>query len=132
MSQEKNRSDIHQMNAERGRKGESASPREVWIGVLTAAVVLGQAAPALGTDENPTPGFADRTLAALEWTVDLTLVRPLLVAQVAVGAVALAPIALLSAPGGVDNMYDAYDIFVGSRVQEAFQRDLGDFGARDE
>lgn len=109
-------------------------PWDMWIVLVALLAALGHAAPAWSQDEDaepPSESVSGRALATLEWAVDLAVIRPLSVLQVAVGAVAIVPVAVLSAPGGLDNVYDAYDTLVRAPTRDAFQRDLGDFGERD-
>ena len=57
---------------------------------------------------------------------DLAIVRPLL-ARLVAGCVLSGPVALLSLPGGVENVKDMIDIFVYQPYWDTFEEPLGKF-----
>ena len=60
-------------------------------------------------------------------TFDIIILRPLGAAALAVGIMALVPVALISAPGGRDSYREAEEMFVITPANAFFERPLGDF-----
>lgn len=58
---------------------------------------------------------------------DLLILRPIGVVSLAVGAAALLPVALLTAPNGRDSVETALELFVRAPMDDVFRRKLGDF-----
>ena len=58
---------------------------------------------------------------------DFTVLRPLGFAATLVGGAFFLPAALLTSPGGMESIEDAYEIFVTSQVEYTFKRPLGEF-----
>ncbi|MBW2385692.1 MAG: hypothetical protein JRG92_18830 [Deltaproteobacteria bacterium] len=86
--------------------------------LLTAALCCGLAGPAQ---------------AEIHWgeigagTFDVLVLRPLGALGTVVGFAMFIPAAILSAPGGKDNINSAWDLFVVEPADSAFRRSLGDF-----
>ena len=68
-------------------------------------------------------GFVDYAAAGF----DLVILRPLGLAALIVGSVALFPAAVMSLAGGEDATQTAVDLFVVDPWRDVFQRPLGDF-----
>ena len=58
---------------------------------------------------------------------DCTVLRPLGFATALVGGAFFLPAALLTSPGGMESVEDAYEVFVASPVEHTFKRPLGEF-----
>jgi hypothetical protein len=58
---------------------------------------------------------------------DVVILRPLGLAALAVGTVAFIPVAVLTAPDGLDSLQAALEIFVTTPAEWVFKRPLGDF-----
>jgi hypothetical protein len=71
-------------------------------------------------DENTGPSFG-----RIAW--DVTLLRPLNFIRLVVGCALTIPITLLAQPGGIDNVQNMADYFVGQPYWDTFERPLGKF-----
>ena len=104
----------------------SAPMRARRIRTLLATLTLGLSlglAPAAAAQAPPSAG---PTLGAKIF--DASVVRPLRVAAVAVGAVFFVPAAMVSMPvGGMDALDQAYEKMIGDPYEAAFIRPLGEF-----
>jgi ribose/xylose/arabinose/galactoside ABC-type transport system permease subunit len=58
---------------------------------------------------------------------DLLILRPLSLTATIVGTALFIPIAVVTAPNGLDSVEEAMEIFVMTPAKATFQRDLGDF-----
>jgi hypothetical protein len=58
--------------------------------------------------------------------LDAVILRPMGFAVLPVGIAAFIPAALLTAPGGMDNVKEALELFVTAPAKYVFQRPLGD------
>jgi hypothetical protein len=58
---------------------------------------------------------------------DCVILRPFGFATTIVGGALFVPAAVLAAPGGADNIKDAWEHFVAASVENTFKRPLGDF-----
>jgi len=79
----------------------------------------------------PTPvaaqGDDSRVVRAADIAFDIVVLRPVGVANSAVGAVLFVPAALLTSPGGRDLIDEAWERFVRGPVEFTYQRPLGEF-----
>ncbi len=71
-------------------------------------------------DVNTGPSFGRKS-----W--DAALLRPLNFIRLVVGCVLTIPITLIAQPGGLDNVEDMADYFVGQPYWDTFERPLGKF-----
>ncbi|HEY8153577.1 MAG TPA: hypothetical protein VII72_05555 [Myxococcota bacterium] len=58
--------------------------------------------------------------------LDVVILRPLGLAVLPVGVAAFIPAALLTAPGGLDKVQEALELFVTAPANYVFQRPLGE------
>jgi hypothetical protein len=102
------------------KKPAKASLRAAVVTLLAACLMPAGARAEAQKDLEPPP--PSRVAKAF----DVLVVRPFGLLVIPVGIAAFIPTALLSAPGGMDNLREAYDHFVSSPVSFVFQRPLGE------
>jgi len=92
------------------------------VATLAASLLLpaGARADAQEPPETPGPNLAAKAF-------DVMIVRPVGLAILPIGVAAFIPAALLSAPGGMDPLREAFEHFVSGPVTFAFLRPLGEF-----
>jgi hypothetical protein len=95
-----------------------ASRRIRTAGITLVALLLLAAPPAQAA-----PNWSDLGSK----TFDVLVLRPLGTVGTIAGFALFLPTALIASPGGEDSIIEAWDLFVGSPAQAAFQRPLGDF-----
>jgi len=90
---------------------------------LLIALLLASWTPQVLAQEEGGPSQVDRTFDAM-------VLRPLGAAGVVLGAVILVPAALVSAPGGMESLDNAYDVFLRMPLDNLINAPLGrDFGS---
>jgi hypothetical protein len=104
---------------DRIRSSARALAATLFAGLALSAPARAQSEPDL-TAQRPRPGLPAQAL-------DAVIVRPVGLVAAAVGAVLFVPAAIISAPGGLDAIQHALDIFVLAPGKFVFQRPLGDF-----
>jgi hypothetical protein len=86
--------------------------------------------PAQGLAQTQTPG-QDQVPASspsiFSSAFDVVILRPLGVVVLAVGSAMFVPVAIVTAPGGKDNLEGALDFFVLGPYNDVFTRPLGEF-----
>lgn len=93
------------------------------------AVLVTASHPALADVPSPTTGsatFRERLYDGALVTYDGLVIRPVGAVRTGLGAVLFVPIGVLAAPGGLDNVRMALDIFVLGPFDDTFRRPLGD------
>jgi hypothetical protein len=108
-----------------------------WFGAVAALLLLPLSVQADGIEPEPEievsfeeeaesvatsdgPSFGSKLF-------DCTVLRPLGFAATLVGGAFFLPAALLTSPGGMESIEDAYEIFVTTPVEHTFKRPLGEF-----
>jgi len=90
---------------------------------LIAALALPAPAVAQSVDDDASRDASDYAAAAF----DAAIVRPLALSVVVVGAVFFVPAAIISSPGGLTPIREAWDQFVVAPTRFVFTRPLGQF-----
>jgi len=83
------------------------------------ALLFAVAAPSLAEEEAPGVSIVDRAF-------DAAVLRPLGAAAVLAGAVLLVPAALVTAPGGMESVDNAYDVFLRMPLENLIDTPLGE------
>ena len=91
------------------------------IGLATSSVLLFSAQPSAAAFEG---SKAEDVIAK---AVDATIIRPLSVVRLAIGAALLVPAGIFASPSGLEGLQTAYDVLVVGPREYAFDRKLGDF-----
>jgi hypothetical protein len=91
------------------------------VATLLACLLLPASVRAAESEPPEVPGPS--TTAKV---LDALILRPLGLAVIPVGVAAFIPTALLAAPGGLDSVRAAYELFIEGPVNYVFQRPLGD------
>jgi hypothetical protein len=102
---------------DRIRQSASALAATLVTALLLPAQAQAQGEPQLGS---PPAGLPAKIF-------DAVIVRPVGFVGAAVGAVLFVPAAIVSAPGGLDSIQHALDVFVLAPGKYVFQRPLGEF-----
>ena len=90
---------------------------------LIIALLLASGTPQAFAQEEGGPSQTDRAFDAM-------VLRPLGAMGVVLGAVILVPAALVSAPGGMESLDNAYDVFLRMPLDNLVNAPLGrDFGS---
>jgi hypothetical protein len=92
------------------------------VATLIAGLLLSANAYALAGEEAGPP--SPNPIAA---GFDVVILRPLGLVAAAVGAALFVPVALVTAPNGLDSLQSALTVFVTEPAKSVFQRPLGDF-----
>jgi hypothetical protein len=90
---------------------------------LIAALLLPGSAAAQSADDEAGKDASEYAAMAF----DAVVIRPLALSIVAVGAAFFVPAAIVSAPGGLTPIREAWEHFVLAPVNFVFRRPLGDF-----
>lgn len=111
-----------------GRKG-GRSLRAL-VAVVIAGLLLTASASAdeqAGFDSRLGPEPVNQAPVEAAVVFDLLILRPIGLVALAIGAAALLPAALLTAPNGRASVETALDLFVRAPMEDVFGRKLGDF-----
>jgi hypothetical protein len=106
--------------------GRTRSSTRAAIAALIAAFLLPVDVCAAAREEVEPPR-RNPVVAGVAAGFDVVILRPLGLVVVATGAAAFVPIALVTAPGGLDSVETALKIFVTEPGRYVFLRPLGDF-----
>jgi hypothetical protein len=112
----------------------SIAPRARSLGArsrkaLTAGLTVGVTLLALLVSVQPSAAAWDGETVEKNSSkaFDAILVRPLATVRVVVGAVLFVPASLFASPSGREGIGGAYDVLIGSPIEYAFDRKLGEF-----
>jgi hypothetical protein len=97
------------------------------VATLIAGVLLPTAAQAQADPPPPQRSAGEQIAFGLTATFDVLILRPLGVASTAVGSVLFVPVALLTAPNGMESVEEAFELFVSMPAKSVYERPLGDF-----
>jgi len=98
------------------------------VAILTTIAVF--LLPLHATAQTKTPGKDEMPAAPpgiVSQTFDVVILRPLGFVVLAVGSALFVPAAIVTAPGGKDNLEGALDFFVITPYKDVFERPLGEF-----
>lgn len=102
------------------------------VGAILAVSILLGAAPALAADDadattSTQVSRRERAADVGKKSFDVVVLRPLQSLAVVVGGGLVVPAAVMSSPGGLPLIEEAWDYFVVIRYEDAWTRPLGEF-----
>jgi len=98
------------------------------VAILTLIALLMLPAQGLAQAKKPADDLEPQpSPSILASAFDIVILRPFGVVVLAVGSAMFVPAAIVTAPGGRDNLEGALDFFVLSPYRDVFTRPLGDF-----
>jgi len=100
------------------------SKRRAKLRIAAASLIAAFLLPASAEAQSD---WRDTTARVGVRSYDVLILRPLHIAATVVGFGFFVPAALLSAPGGKDNIVQAWEMLVQTPGEAAFKRPLGEF-----
>lgn len=98
--------------------------RKTLLRLMAASLLVAFILPGAAGAQSAEPSTTSKVVAG---TFDVLLLRPLQTVATLIGFGFFVPAAVMTSPGGMDSISDAWEVFVVPSGRDAFLRPIGDF-----